>query len=443
MDIEFFIIFILITIPLTILNPFWGCVAYLANIFFRFQEYVPELAGVPLARYLLYYTFSVALFKGQFRLQDFGGKLIFLSLFVLYATGIPFLMGVYNLKNEEIIGKFLFVILIVMTVRDTDQVRLFFYSLFFILFFLSAILFHSYYFGNNYYFYWSHERPFGSGFIENPNSIVMWTNFGYVLSAFLLIYNTKFRWRILFLISLFLSTFGIVICMSRSGVLQFLTATLFLLSFIGTKKQKIAAAMVILLIGGFVASKAGSRFWYRMSMISGQQENGEYEGSAAERLRSWQSGWEIFKNHPLTGVGAYNIKNYNFRRNQDGSLEGRSLHEGFIEMMAELGIIGMFLFLSVIFWSIIDLLRIQRPKGEKGDFLFVSSRAMLCCCSIWAICNLFGSVQNSPFLYILFGYSTALISVRYNENRKPQLPPPEGKAAGQHVDLPPKKWTQS
>jgi putative inorganic carbon (hco3(-)) transporter len=66
------------------------------------------------------------------------------------------------------------------------------------------------------------------------------------------------------------------------------------------------------------------------------------EDSAYGRLESWYEGYQMFKSHPLFGVGQGMYTDYHYL----------TAHNSFVQVMAELGIFGTFCFTGLIYFPI-------------------------------------------------------------------------------------------
>lgn len=356
MTIIHFFIFVIISLYLLLKDPYWGVIIYLAAYFFRFQEYVPQLEGISISIYIIGLTALFALFKGAFGNLKIDGKFIVLILFLFIINIAPIIQDYREGLYEQLIGFGCFYLLITILVTNTEKLNKFVVAYYLLLVFLAITLFHSYYVGDNYYYYWHHERPFAQGPFENPTALVPMFVFGVIFSAcFFNSADNKYK-KILHFLGLSFFLYAIMLCASRSGIFQLIIAVGMLLLFLKNTKSKLFLFIILFILSGVIAQRAGTRFWARMAQFTGKTETGVYEPSAQERLNSWRRGIEIIKEYPFLGIGTYNITKHNFRRTYDGGLEGRVLHSGWLEIFAENGIIGGMLWILLIILSIKDLL---------------------------------------------------------------------------------------
>ena len=79
------------------------------------------------------------------------------------------------------------------------------------------------------------------------------------------------------------------------------------------------------------------------------------EASAAGRLDAWYQGIEMFKSHPLLGVGFHNFTEYHYQ----------TAHNSFVLVLAETGVVGFFFWLSIILVTFVILLNFLRQSREE------------------------------------------------------------------------------
>ncbi|WP_109125845.1 O-antigen ligase family protein [Dyella sp. C11] len=122
---------------------------------------------------------------------------------------------------------------------------------------------------------------------------------------------------------------------------------------------------VLMVIGGYI--------WYRRGMVvagilgvagltvmkmlsSRMQELDAGEESASGRVDAWYEGLQMFKEHPIFGVGPGNFTDYN----------QLTAHNSFVLVLAETGFVGYVLWLAMVgytFWMVAAVLRLK-PDAE-------------------------------------------------------------------------------
>lgn len=135
----------------------------------------------------------------------------------------------------------------------------------------------------------------------------------------------------------------------------------------------------------------------------------------------WLIGLSIFKAHPIIGIGLGNIINptvFNYFENSTQvfrPIEIGVVHNGFIEIMAELGLIGIILYGLIFIISIRKLFSLSKELGHKGytqSSLFARSLAL----SLigFSMMIFFISEQYAKILWILLALACSMILVSSN-----------------------------
>ena len=141
---------------------------------------------------------------------------------------------------------------------------------------------------------------------------------------------------------------------------------------------------VILLAMGVILSPS------RMGNIS------PYEQSAGARIEAWITGLMMLKSRPIFGVGFNNFT----------EIHGRTAHSAFILCMAELGVVGYFVWLALIYSSYTGLKNVERRGSEimakYANIIQLSLTGFL-------FSAIFLSQAYTPILYILLGLSAGII----------------------------------
>lgn len=91
-------------------------------------------------------------------------------------------------------------------------------------------------------------------------------------------------------------------------------------------------------------------YWDEIETIRIQ---GTREGTGKKRTELWKAGWKIFLDHPIIGVGPGNYgiwlpEYYSYKK--PWTMWKRSAHSIYITLLSEMGVVGTFLFL-IILWA--------------------------------------------------------------------------------------------
>ena len=159
---------------------------------------------------------------------------------------------------------------------------------------------------------------------------------------------------------------------SRGGIIGLVAISAIIFKKQGKNfKQAIFPLIVIVVI---VITFASGRFWERMSTMLNPEE--DYNISAGGgRMEIWKSGLKMMIRRPVTGVGinAFEIAEGESHLDVETGNSGKwsSPHNSFIQIGAELGLIGLFFFIKLLSSSIkaIRECRANKLLGSSSQWL--------------------------------------------------------------------------
>jgi probable O-glycosylation ligase (exosortase A-associated) len=160
-----------------------------------------------------------------------------------------------------------------------------------------------------------------------------------------------------------------------------------------SKRKWLAAP--ILMIGAFVAVQNLPDHWFgRMETIQTYQE----DQSAMERIEAWTDGINYALRNPITGAGF------------DGwrGVTKRDWHSAYVEALAEHGFVGLALWGSLLFGSILSLTRLPRRTRHVPELRWVANYSYMLRASLLAYAA--GSVFLGLTYWSLF-YHLVFIAV--------------------------------
>jgi len=136
------------------------------------------------------------------------------------------------------------------------------------------------------------------------------------------------------------------------------------------------------------------------------------------RFALWRAGWEIFKDHPLFGVGDVDLAKYylKYKRPVDKEVHGH-LHNNYIHFLATLGLFG-FLVLMYLFFKLFQIMTKYFKESKKEQFInsyFLGAIAGLACTLVSGLTELnFWDQEIATLIYFTAGLSVAL----YNHKKE-------------------------
>ncbi len=323
------------------LQPFPYLLAYLVVLYIRPQEYLPAFIGTPLVPVLLMTTLVLWLIgqSKDFQAPQHGLMLwltlcMFLSIvFTGWLSGaikgvtdfIPTLLlfyviatSVVNLKRFQAICLLLSAVSAVIAWHGIEQAD------------------HEYGIG------WTGARTIEGritylGFLNDPNDLSM----AFLMTLPMTFYLARvYSWlplRLGLMAMAGVTLYGIFLCNSRGSMLGILA----MLTYYSIGRYGLLRSVVVgpLLVAPLLLLAPS-----RISEISADEE------SAAGRVDAWFAAFEMFKSRPLFGVGKNLFTDHN----------PLTAHNSYVLAMAELGLIGYFVWLSILVLSVIMLMRVLK-----------------------------------------------------------------------------------
>lgn len=151
---------------------------------------------------------------------------------------------------------------------------------------------------------------------------------------------------------------------SRGGALALGTG---LMMLVYRSRNRLAGFIAIGMIGLVGLAFAPDSYTERLSTIKDYQE----DDSAQARLAAWRTAFEMIKDKPIQGVGFARFqKNYKL---YDPAVQDRELeehgshvsHNSYLQIWAECGTLALFVYLSLIALSIMDLWKIRELAQRR------------------------------------------------------------------------------
>ena len=332
--------------------------------------------------------------------------LVFFLVFVLWA-GLGYFTSNYQpfalLGLEKIAKIWLIAFVAANVVRDQKHLRLF------IIFFLGAFALYpvrgAY---ANYFVYHATEygRAAWNYIYENPNDLAAFALFPLGLCAGVVFTEQNKYLRLAGKVGLAMIPLMMFITQSRGGLLALFVFAIFGLAGHRQRLRMLLGAAGIVIV---VVLFAPSDVWTRLGNIAGADtetlsEVGD-QGSAEQRYEIWKVARTIAADTPVTGVGigTYPLAHARMARRVafDPTARGaRDTHSTFLNVLAETGVVGLLLFLSIFISAGVRAetvrrqLRNVRPDLER--MLYFTEVSML---AFFVAC-IFGTYVLIPFAYL-------------------------------------------
>ena len=409
---------------------FWGVFAFTALLFFRPQDtfrflaplHLPEIVAIGALAAMVVHRINRQLPLVRLSPEIYG---VVLMASVMLLT-IPFSIwpgGALGTFTDVYFKVVLVFILMVNSVRGVKALRWFTWLILSAMGYVAARGVIDFATGNNLI---KGERLHGSisGLMGNPNDLAMNMVTFMPLAAMIAIGRGKPVPRMIAALIALLMIATILFTKSRAGLLG-LGAVLAVLVYEGRKVRPglgVAALVAVLAATPFMPSW----FWTRLGSIGNPAQ--DESGSRQARKDLMWEGWQTFVEHPITGVGAGQFKNYN---PPDRLEPWRETHNVLLQVAAELGVFGLLAFMLLV-WQAFAALRWTRRvfgpsdtrarpptdmpdavpvtdtfRPEERDYMRLHSAAMSAGLIGWLVCAQFASIGYYWTFYYLFALIVA------------------------------------
>jgi len=218
-------------------------------------------------------------------------------------------------------------------------------------------------------------RVEGLGTVDAPesNGIAAALAPSIVISAYLFL-STKNKYvKVISLLMAAITLNGLILINSRGAFLGVLVSSIYFLLFLyfskvklKHQKIKVTSLLIIGLLG--VSTLVDNSFLDRMSSIQSSKVTEEKE-TGATRVIFWESAFKMSLDFPL-GAGTRSFEAYSPfyipETTNTGKHRNRAVHSSWFEVLTELGYVGLFLFLMLL-WSCFSSCKKVRISAIKSN----------------------------------------------------------------------------
>src|SRR5262245_27493493 len=207
---------------------------------------------------------------------------------------------------------------------------------------------------------------------------------------------------------------GVLVTFSRGGFLGLIAMGGLLLWKLGRGRRLKITLAAALIFGVLLAATPGG-YGNRLATIFNIEQ--DQTGSAQLRRELLERAATIAINRPVVGVCMLNFHIYSIQENVS--------HNAYLEIAAELGVIGLIAYLILILAPLRSLRRIDRQtagirsKSEREMYwLSVTIQATIIA---YMVCSFFASIQYLWYLYYTAAYAVALRQIHAAEEMECSL----------------------
>src|SRR5262245_1737341 len=268
------------------------------------------------------------------------------------------------------------------------------------------------------------------GMFGNPNDLATALDILLPLAVALTLISKGLA-RLFYLGCALILAVGVLVTLSRGGFLGLIASGCVLLWKLG-RGRRLKTILATGLICGILFAVMPGGYGARISTIFNNEQ--DQTGSAQLRRELLERAASIAITRPVVGVGMGNFHIYSIRE--------KEAHNAYLEIAAELGVMGLIAYLILIIAPLLSLRRIERrtrdmrSKSEREMYwMSVSIQAAFIA---YMVCSFFASIQYLWYLYYTAAYAVALRHIHAAEEMKisspdNQAPPAPGATTARGV----------
>ena len=206
---------------------------------------------------------------------------------------------------------------------------------------------------------------------------------------------------------------GIFLTLSRGGLIALAFALLVSLFVSGRWRAQALVVTILVVVSGlaYFSYVASDEAVERVTQLEG--------GTGRSDL--WNIGWRMVEDKPVTGVGVGNFPTASIHyllapgaieRDEFIVDQPKATHNTYLQVQAELGLIGFTLFAAIILFAMLCMLRAARIFERRGErTMELVARALFIAVAGLLAADFFISEQYSKQLWLLLGLGPGLLGV--------------------------------
>lgn len=214
-----------------------------------------------------------------------------------------------------------------------------------------------------------------------------------------------------------LSMIALFMTVSRGGIVALVAVLVAAVLIAGQRRKAAIAAVVLAAVTAVVYFGAVAGPEAREHLLKSNGGTG--------RSDIWKVGWRMVEANPVLGVGAGNFASSSVHYLlEPGTImrpdfivdNPKVAHNTYLEVLAELGVVGLVLFLALIGSALATMLKAARLFAARGDReMEVLARAVLIALVGFLTAAFFGSREFSNQLWLLLSLGPALLGLARSE----------------------------
>ena len=243
------------------------------------------------------------------------------------------------------------------------------------------------------------------GLAGNENELALYSIWAAMFSLYFLFTPNSSGRTVMFLLTLLISVVGVAISGSRGGFLVLPITAIFFVSFMQTWKLRIRVLPVIIVTTiGTVILLSQIAQWSHFSATPSDVKSGL--DTVGIRYELWDSAFTVWWQHPLLGIGPGGFPDIsNEVTNLPDRFSAIAVHNMYMTVLSELGLVGFLLFIAIIAVTWLEL-RNARRNGLKSAIMLISTWQAVFLATL--LLGIKGDLHYSKLLWLIFGMGFVL-----------------------------------
>lgn len=239
-------------------------------------------------------------------------------------------------------------------------------------------------------------------FLTDPNDYALYMNMMLPFCYFMFLHEIKWNFKkILYLILSICTIVMIILSYSRGGMIGLVMTGIFILYFSPNKKLTVSIAMIVLCC---ILAFSGNN-WKNAMETTTDMDN----STINHRLDAWDASVKIFIDNPIFGIGPMNISyqvNKYIEKNAKRKHSGNIAHSIWFTALAEGGIIGITLLISLIYANLKNAKLLTKIKPITPELRYLKYFGFACFSSMIAYLTsgTFLTVNYYPHIWYLTAF---------------------------------------
>jgi len=387
---------------------FWFICGYLFIEYVRPQSVQPVLDIMPYAQiFILLSIVSLFTEKNIYKVSLATNKLIVGFALVMCVSMLQGYFGVFEL--DKLVDRYLvWVVVYFLIIHIVNDDKRFF--IFFTLYVLWNIKMTQHGFKSwamSGFGFTSYGVSCGPGFFQNSGEcgaqMAVFVPLSLTFCVGLKGFITGWKYKLLWLLPV--SAMATAIASSSRGAVLACAVAVLWLTIKSPYRVKALASFV--LVGVLALAVIPDEFMERF-------ESAGDDDTSKSRLMYWENGLDMMKKYPVLGVGFAQWLPYYARFYPVSNLYGVQLpHNIFIEVGAELGYVGLSVFLLLIFNTLYVNYKTRKICGNKDTFIFYMAHGFDAAMLGFLVAGFFVTITYYPYFWVNLAFTVALhISTR-------------------------------